>query len=54
MQLEITCACGWSTTGDEDTVVDATQDHGRKLHNMEVTREEALAMASPSEAASGS
>jgi predicted small metal-binding protein len=45
-QWTIECACGWTTTGSEDVVVEATQEHGRALHNMEVTREQALAMAS--------
>lgn len=49
MQYELTCACGWTTSGDEDQIVEAAQDHGRKLHNMEVTREQAMAMAAPAE-----
>ena len=44
----ITCACGWSIDGEEDDIVLATQEHGRRLHNMEVTREQAMTMASPS------
>jgi predicted small metal-binding protein len=46
-ELTIACACGWSTSGSEDAVVEATKDHGKKLHNMDVTRAQALAMASP-------
>jgi predicted small metal-binding protein len=38
------CACGWEVTGSEDEVVDATIDHGRRIHNMEATREEVLAV----------
>lgn len=45
MTLKLTCACGWESTGSEDEVVAAAQDHGRSLHNMDVTREEALGMA---------
>jgi len=37
------CACGWTVTGTEDEVVDATIDHGRRIHNMEATRDEVLA-----------
>jgi predicted small metal-binding protein len=37
------CACGWEVTGSEDVVVDATIDHGRRIHNMEATRDEVLA-----------
>jgi predicted small metal-binding protein len=42
----LTCACGWEATGTEDEVVSAAQDHGRTLHNMDVTHDEAMAMAS--------
>jgi len=45
----ITCACGWTTTGTEDAVVTATQEHGRQLHNMDVTHDEAMAMAAPAD-----
>jgi hypothetical protein len=38
------CACGWAITGPEDLVVDATIDHGRRIHNMEATREQVLAV----------
>ena len=37
------CACGWEITGGEDEVVDATIDHGRRIHNMEATREQVIA-----------
>ena len=47
MSWTITCACGWTVSGEEDDIVQATQEHGRRLHNMEVTREQAMAMASP-------
>ena len=43
--MRVRCACGWETTGDEDAVVAATQEHGRRLHNMEATREQVVAMA---------
>lgn len=36
------CACGWDVTGSEDAVVDATIDHGRRIHNMEATRDQVL------------
>ena len=49
------CACGWEVTGPMDDVVDATIDHGRRIHNMEATREEVVAVlmsgASPDEPA---
>lgn len=47
MELKLTCACGWETEGEEDDVVAAAQEHGRQLHNMDVSREQALAMAEP-------
>jgi predicted small metal-binding protein len=37
------CACGWEVAGSEDEVVDATIDHGRRIHNMEATREQVMA-----------
>jgi predicted small metal-binding protein len=37
------CACGWEVTGPLDEVVDATIDHGRRIHNMEATREQVVA-----------
>ena len=37
------CACGWEVTGPLDNVVDATIDHGRRIHNMEATREQVVA-----------
>jgi uncharacterized protein DUF1059 len=45
--LRVRCVCGWEVVGREDDVVPATQAHGRRLHNMEATREQVLAMAMP-------
>jgi predicted small metal-binding protein len=42
--LRLRCACGWETTGSEDELVEATQEHGRRMHNMLPTREQVLAM----------
>jgi predicted small metal-binding protein len=42
--LRVRCACGWETTGTEDQLVQATQEHGRRMHNMLPTREQVLAM----------
>jgi hypothetical protein len=41
----VRCACGWETRGNEPEVVAATQEHGRRVHNMEATRDQVLAMA---------
>ena len=38
------CACGWEVTGPLDEVVDATIDHGRRIHNMEASRDEVIAV----------
>ena len=38
------CACGWEISGALDEVVDATIDHGRRIHNMEATREQVVAV----------
>ena len=43
--LSIRCGCGWETTGIEADVVPATIEHGRRLHNMEATPGQVLAMA---------
>jgi predicted small metal-binding protein len=42
--LTVRCACGWEATGLEADVVPATIEHGRRLHNMEATPEQVLAM----------
>jgi predicted small metal-binding protein len=38
------CACGWEVTGPLDDVVEATIDHGRRIHNMEATRDQVVAV----------
>ena len=43
----VRCACGWEASGSEDEVVAATEEHGRRVHNMQPTREEVLAMVVP-------
>lgn len=48
-RLEVRCACGWRTVGTEDEVVVATTQHGIDLHNMQVTRDEVLAMSRPAD-----
>jgi uncharacterized protein len=49
-QLRTRCVCGWETTGAEDEVVEATLDHGLRVHNMGGTREDVLARAERVEA----
>jgi hypothetical protein len=44
----IRCPCGTVVRGrDEETLVAQAQKHAREVHAMELTREQALAMASP-------
>ena len=38
------CVCGWEVSGALDEVVDATIDHGLRIHNMEATRDQVLAV----------
>jgi len=47
MAKVVNCDCGWSVTGDDDEIVAAVQQHGQDAHNMDVSREQALAMAQP-------
>lgn len=42
--MRLRCACGWETSGTEQELIEATQEHGRRIHNMLPTREEVLAM----------
>jgi hypothetical protein len=41
------CVCGWETSGSVEAVVQATIEHGRRLHNMDATPDQVLAMAEP-------
>lgn len=49
MQYKLACDCGWATQGTEEELVAATQEHGRQIHNMDLTHEQAMAMATPVE-----
>ncbi len=44
-EIVVTCECGFEVRGETDDVVERTQAHGREAHNMDVTREQVLAMA---------
>jgi predicted small metal-binding protein len=48
-QIVVTCECGLEVRGDVDDVVAKVQEHGRDAHNMDVTRDQVLAMAKPVE-----
>lgn len=47
MEKVVTCDCGWSYQGEDADLVAAVQTHGTEVHNMDVTAEQALAMARP-------
>lgn len=44
----IECSCGALIQGeDDDDVVAQAQEHAKSIHDMELSREQALAMARP-------
>jgi predicted small metal-binding protein len=46
MTKSIQCPCGFLVqAGDDETLVAMAQRHAREAHGMELTREQALAMA---------
>jgi predicted small metal-binding protein len=47
MIMRVSCDCGWTFEGQDAELVAAVQEHGRTVHGMSVTAEEALAMAQP-------
>lgn len=48
-ELQVTCECGFEAKAQEDELVKVVQQHGRDAHNMNVTREQVLAMAKPAQ-----
>lgn len=49
-RIRTRCACGWEASGPQDEVVEATIEHGRRLHNMEATPDQVLSQADDAEA----
>jgi predicted small metal-binding protein len=48
MQKVITCPCGFVLKGDNDEdVVAKAQAHAKQVHQMDLSRDQALAMAKP-------
>ena len=46
MAKAVNCPCGETITADnDDELVRLVQDHGKEVHNQEVSRDDALAMA---------
>jgi predicted small metal-binding protein len=50
MQYGVKCECGWTAQGTKDELIQLTQQHGREVHNLEVTPEQARAQFRPIEA----
>ena len=49
MQKVINCPCGFVVKADsDDQLVAKAQQHAKDVHQMELSREQALAMARPS------
>jgi predicted small metal-binding protein len=46
-ELVVRCDCGFEARGTEQKLVPLVQQHGIDAHNMNVTREQVLAMARP-------
>jgi predicted small metal-binding protein len=48
MKKVINCPCGYIIEGESDAVVvKKAQEHAKSVHGMELTEEQALAMARP-------
>lgn len=48
MQKVINCPCGFVVNGDtDDELVARAQEHAKQVHQMDLSREQALAMARP-------
>jgi predicted small metal-binding protein len=46
----INCPCGFTVTAEtEDQLVAKAQKHAKEIHQMDLSREDALAMAKPSQ-----
>jgi predicted small metal-binding protein len=46
-EMVVKCECGFEARGTEPDLIEKVKEHGRKAHNMDVTREQVLAMAKP-------
>jgi len=48
MEKVINCPCGYIVTGaSDDELVARAQQHAKQVHQMDLSREQALAMAKP-------
>ena len=50
MAKVVTCPCGETIRGEtDDELVGLVQQHGKEVHDQEVSRQDALAMAQPAD-----
>ena len=50
MAKVVNCPCGEKITGEsDDELVRLVQEHGKEVHQQDVSRDDALAMAQPAE-----
>ena len=48
MTKKVQCDCGFvARAEDENTLLDVVQKHAKEVHDMDLTREQILAMAKP-------
>lgn len=47
MLWQVTCQCAWRVRGTKEEIVPAVQEHGRRVHNLETTEEQVMALAVP-------
>jgi predicted small metal-binding protein len=47
VRVVVECECGWTSSGDENAVVEAMQVHQRQIHGREMTRDEVRGKTRP-------
>ena len=50
MQYEVKCDCGWSAKGTQEELIPQIQAHGKEVHGMDVTPDQAIAQLKPVDA----
>jgi len=50
MQYEVKCDCGWSAKGTQGELIPLIQAHGKEVHGMDVTPDQAIAQLKPVDA----
>lgn len=48
-EMIVTCACGFEVRASRDMLIPLVRQHGRDVHNMDVSDEQVLAMARPAD-----